>query len=327
VVIIQEAHEEEEEEEKEYDQEQFQQLMKSRTELLQEQCDQQGEESVINPHVMFVLKERSLVWCPVYKAASTNWMYNLLYLAGRSDTEVEETKARHPNQPNDAGREVAPLMSHSSLMSVVGQQNSTRLLIVRHPFDRLVSAFRDKLEQCHGPKNCTLQNNWYYKTYGRRIVSQYRKGAVIKFGDDFFSSQNNYGAPFPVLRTWRSEKMPSWWEFVQSLLSTPPSSYDEHWMPISLYCSPCSLPYNRILHSEYIQEEEHQVALEMGAGHLIKPRWENKNTGTWDKESLLERYFSLLSDDDITALYSIYKDDFLLFGYTFSFRGLNFNVL
>ena len=29
------------------------------------------------------VQERRLVWCPVYKAASTNWMYNLLFLAGR----------------------------------------------------------------------------------------------------------------------------------------------------------------------------------------------------------------------------------------------------
>ena len=63
-------------------------------------------------------------------------------------------------------------------------------------------------------------------------------------------SRNNYGAPYPVSRTWRSEKMPSWywrctggwwhwcwrsfsrWEFVQYLITTPPSSYDEHWIPV-----------------------------------------------------------------------------------------------
>ena len=72
-------------------------------------------------------------------------------------------------------------------------------------FSRLVSAFRDKLEQCHGPENCTLDNNWYtvilmeydwiiisfryYKQYGRKIVSQYRNRAVRKFGNEFFSEK------------------------------------------------------------------------------------------------------------------------------------------
>ena len=142
------------------------------------------------------------------------------------------------------------------------------------------------------------------------------------------------------------------WEFVQYLISTPPSSYDEHWIPVSasfakfmliimlmlillhyayiadylydaeticeqvsIYCSPCSLQYTRILHSETIQvqkttdikiittniitimittyiivimittstiimqEEEQEVASELGAGGLIKPRRENDNSG------------------------------------------------
>ena len=107
------------------------------------------------------MQEVKLVWCPVYKAASTNWMYNLLYLAGRSRDEVEATKARHPHQPNDAAREVAPPLSYSRVLEVAGEQGATVMLIVRHPFERLVSAFRDKLEQCHGPTNCTLQNNWW----------------------------------------------------------------------------------------------------------------------------------------------------------------------
>ena len=74
---------------------------------------------------------------------------------------------------------------------------------------------------------------------------------------------------------------------------------------VSIYCSPCSLQYTRILHSETIQvqnttdikiistnittimitstilmqEEEQEVASELGAGGLIKPRRENDNSG------------------------------------------------
>jgi hypothetical protein len=33
-----------------------------------------------------------------------------------------------------------------------------------------------------------------------------------------------------------------------------------------------------------------------------------------------------LDDDDIQALYSIYYDDFQMFGYQFEFRGLRLNM-
>jgi len=294
----------------------------TRLDTLDSYCSTKQQWPGLNSNVIYVLQERRLVWCPVYKAASTNWMYNLLFLAGRNDEEVEATKARHPNQPNDAGREVAPRLSYSRVLEVAGEEGATNLLVVRHPFERIVSAFRDKLEQCHGPKNCTLDNNWYYKTYSKRIVSQHRAQAVKILGREYFSSKNNFGAPYPVSRTWRSDKMPSWWEFVQYLISTPASSYDEHWIPVSIYCSPCSLQYTRILHSETIQEEEQELANEIGAGGLIKPRHENDNSG--GRQHMTDAYFSLLSDKDIEALFNIYRDDFHMFGYKFTFRGRNY---
>ena len=40
-----------------------------------------------------------------------------------------------------------------------------------------------------------------------------------------YSFRNNFGAPFPVNRSWRDSHYPSWWEFVQYLLQTSPHRY------------------------------------------------------------------------------------------------------
>ena len=44
------------------------------------------------------------------------------------------------------------------------------------------------------------------------------------------------------------------------------------------------------------------------------------------REELLFKYFDLLDDDEILSLYSIYENDFKMFGYTFQFRGLRLNL-
>ena len=40
----------------------------------------------------------------------------------------------------------------------------------------------------------------------------------------------------------------------------------------------------------------------------------------------INKYFSILDDDEIQDLYKIYEDDFVLFGYKFEYRGLKLNI-
>lgn len=314
----------------------FTDMMHSREEHLQSSCHriffqqrknpQQHRIPILRADHFYALPNLKFAWCPVFKAASTNWLHNLLRLAGLGPAQISELQLKYPQQPNDQGRVVAPVISKDKLQELEKSENSSKLLIVRHPFDRLVSAFRDKLERCHGKDPCLIDDDWYYKTYGKKIVNKYRPAAVARFSEQYFSSENNYGSPLPVHGTFRTVDLPSWWEFIQYIIETSPVRYDEHWKPISLYCSVCSFTFNYILHFENIIEEEKMFGLELSKPNLIQDNWENRNDEGFKKEEIVGKYFSLLDDDDIKSLYEIYKDDFLAFGYQFEFRGLKLNV-
>lgn len=63
----------------------FGSLMSSRVKVVQDLCGEMRERPTEpfshNFENLFFLKERSLVWCPVFKAASTVWMQNFFQLA------------------------------------------------------------------------------------------------------------------------------------------------------------------------------------------------------------------------------------------------------
>ena len=136
--------------------EQFSELMSSRSRRLREVCDATSETNrKFNFRSFYVLKvninhtvqthyfpssssyqSRSLVWCPVFKAASTNWMHNLLYLAGKNEFEVEQIMEEHPRQPNEQARVVAPVVDGATLKQMSFERDASNLIIVRHPFER-----------------------------------------------------------------------------------------------------------------------------------------------------------------------------------------------
>lgn len=40
-----------------------------------------------------------------------------------------------------------------------------------------------------------LENDFYYQKFGKVIVEKFRESAILKFGMEFFSKENFFGAP------------------------------------------------------------------------------------------------------------------------------------
>ena len=51
-------------------------------------------------------------------------------------------------------------------------------------------------------------------------MNRYRVAAVRRFGKEFFSRRNNFGAPLPLSKGRRTEELPTFWEFVQFVKDT-----------------------------------------------------------------------------------------------------------
>ena len=111
----------------------------------------------INWLYIYWSQPNSLIWCKVPKAGSSTWTFNFLKLAG----------AGRENHIHKELRNFYPKQSSNKVM-----QETFRFMVVRHPFERILSAYRDKLEDLS--RDLEARDGYYYTVYGKQIVAEYR---------------------------------------------------------------------------------------------------------------------------------------------------------
>ena len=110
-------------------------IMSKRRKVMHDAChqeglDQAGHDSLhqVNPWEYFINKEHKLVWCNVFKSASTSWMYIFNVLAGYSPQYLEKTRA----VPLQLARNKYPRPSADELVSFINKKDVISFIIGRY---------------------------------------------------------------------------------------------------------------------------------------------------------------------------------------------------
>ncbi|KAH8389114.1 hypothetical protein KR200_006314 [Drosophila serrata] len=270
--------------------------LQRRSEHLAAVCDRYKlqEKYPPNPWEFFVSPgHNNLVWCNVFKAASSTWMYYFNILAGYDVKYLQRTET----QPLELARKRFPRPELAELMELL--PSALSFLFVRDPFERILSAYRNKLE---GNKNT------FYKALGTKIVHRYRKREL--------------GGPWPRCG-------PTFEEFVRFLIAEHAAGkkFDEHWAPVYSFCTPCSVNFTIIGKTETFQRDSEFIIRQAGLESLLLglgklPQRKQRKIGNQARsgvksEVLVERYFADLDRSTLDQLLKIYRIDFELFDYDY----------
>lgn len=281
------------------------QLNKKRQQRIQKTCEKYRESnnsiSVFDwPSRLIVLESPSVIYCSVPKASNTNWKRIIM-------TVLQPGK--YPDPLNIKFNEAhGYYVKNKSFLSQQRRtvENTTKLfnssykfLFARHPMERVLSAYRNKMLGIGG----------YDPKYQRRV------GLEILRKRGTFASDKQAMAHY-------DDRPPTFSEFVSYVLRQHKSSLsmDKHWTPIFDLCNVCCINYDFIGQYKNIAKEATYVLkkLNVNPNNTFPTKGETgyvtqKQNATSD---LLMEYYSQLTPDLYSQLTDIFKKDFDLFGYS-----------
>ncbi|XP_028987516.1 carbohydrate sulfotransferase 12-like [Betta splendens] len=266
-----------------------------RKQLLNETCDGEKEAFSDGKHSLddmsfkeldnFIVDDaRGIIYCYIPKVACTSWK-RFMFVLKQNKLDLDLMSL-----PDFFHTDNFTLLSSFSRAEIRAKlKHYTKFLFVRDPFVRLISAYRDKIQN--------------YEDYYEKIAYS----ILHRYGNLSQSSQT-------ATKAFASGVRPSFYNFVQYLLDpqTQKQPFDPHWNQMHRLCQPCLIQYDFIGHEETLQEDADFLLkiLDLDSDIKVPPVYDNVTTtiSVWD-------WFKTVPLEDRRRLYKLYDEDFTLFGY------------
>jgi len=229
---------------------------------------------------VFSMDQNEILACLPPKAGTTNWQR---YFAGLLDDEREPEDFDVPEVFGVLPRVLKSTKSQTVSELVDEYEQFTKMVNTRHPFARLVSAWRQKFSKDF------WNDKKFLKKFGRKIA---------QFDDEEVPETHHF----------------SFMQFVQYVANDSMDNYDYHWQSIAYQCLPCRVKYDVIVHQEtsasdaefFTEYKELNGTTHLPGQYVDSPLL----------SSSLVDHFQGMPRSLIEKLYQIYYDDFLLFNYS-----------
>ncbi|XP_073520897.1 carbohydrate sulfotransferase 10 [Phyllobates terribilis] len=270
-------------------------IHKERLELLRSVCRNESlrnlSHSLISKFVLdriFVSDENRILFCQTPKVGNTQWKKVLIVLNG-AFSSIEDIPE---NVVHDHEKNGLPRLSSYSRADVQERLNSYfKFLIVRDPFERLISAYKDKF--VHNPRF----EPWYKHNIAPVIIRKYRK----------YLAESRGGLQFQDFVRYLGDPN-------HKFLDLQFGDHIIHWVTYVELCAPCEINYSVIGHHETLEEDAPYILREAGIDRLVSYPAIPPGITKYN-QSKVEYYFSKVSKRDIKRLYDRFEGDFKLFGY------------
>ncbi|KAI1892153.1 hypothetical protein AGOR_G00151310 [Albula goreensis] len=261
-----------------------------RRELLEEECrTHTRKRRVLIPEDLkhLIVDDRhGLLYCYVPKVACTNWKRVLMVLTG--DGRYHDPLQIPANEAHVAGN-LRSLAEFSTAEINHRLRNYLKFVFVREPFERLVSAYRNKFTRSY--------NTAFHKRYGTKIIRRHRANPqpeALDRGDDV-----------------------TFQEFVQYLVDPQTQReepFNEHWERVHALCHPCLIHYDMVGKYETLEQDSHYVLRLARMEAEVHFPTSDKSTRTTGH--MAAQFFHNISPLYHRKLYNLYRMDFLLFNYS-----------